>query len=200
MKILISYWYEINTYHVLPTNGKNSWFPDWFSMSTSPGTQKCKPHQPQSLGGLSNHRITSQMRVSKYKDWKLWKSVKFSPALDVCSHGPGMSRQQSCRPVLSLQLPTLKLQCVTCCIRSCQAHSSVTSGPQNLLSAPCPSQPTQQRCPANSCSPPLPWAQQAHTTKTLKCRWSTNTPCWYVMLHHVTDQETSPDHLGHHLN
>lgn len=40
---------------------KTSWFPDWFSMSTSTATHKCKPHQPQALGGLSNHRITSQM-------------------------------------------------------------------------------------------------------------------------------------------
>lgn len=46
----------------------------------------------------------SQNHISNvyYKYWKLWSSVEFSPALDICSHNPGVSREQSCRPVLGL--------------------------------------------------------------------------------------------------
>lgn len=178
MKILISYWYEINTHHVLPTNGKTSWFPDWFSMSTSPVTQKCKPQQPQSLGGLRDHRITSQTCITKHQDWNPWSSVKLS------CFGCLLTRSR-CVQRAELQASVTPL---SCSVDTANPTGSVTTGPRTFFLLPFPPSP-HSRDALQAAQAPFPQAHTpSFTTKTLKSRWSTNS-----MLCHVTPCNRSED-------
>lgn len=121
-------------------------------MSTSPVAQKCKPHQPQSLWSsvITESHLKCVLRSIKTENGE---ALKFSPALDVCSHGPGVSREQSYRPVLSLcNFTPLNCSVQLIAYNTANPTGSVTTGPQNLLPAPFPSQLAQQRYPATSCS------------------------------------------------
>lgn len=169
MKILISYWYEINPYHVLPTNRKASWFPDWFSMSTSPVAQKCKPHQPQSLWSsvITESHLKCVLQSIKTENGEaLWSSV----LLWMFTWSRYVYRAELQTSAQSLQLHTLKLQCATYCTRYCQPHrlSDNRTPDPSFCSFSLTAHTAEMPC--NQLQPPFPWAQHAPSF-TPKC-WS----------------------------
>lgn len=123
MKILISYWYEINTYHVLPINVKNQLISRLVQhvykhsntevqTTSTPGTGRAQQSQ--------NHISNVYYKVERLKTVKLCDVQSCFGCLFAWPRHVQRAELQT--TAQSWQLHTLKLQCTSCCIRCCQPH------------------------------------------------------------------------------